>query len=165
MPAAAPQLISTNRPFYIWIKKFRKFPAELQHAISKRIVFFRLPDAPLVKAELRKRRREDMTAMVVACLEREKKFLRQCGREDASTATTPSEVGGSDMLSNSDSVESNCICSACEYPCQVLSDGVCAECFVCPPASEEGSRLEESDDDELAARLVDHRPAADVSSE
>ena len=49
LPAAAPQLISTNRPFDVWIKKFRKFPAELQHAISKRIVFFRLPATPLVK--------------------------------------------------------------------------------------------------------------------
>ena len=72
LPAAAPHLISTNRPFDVWIRKFRKFPAELQHAISKRIVFFRLPDTPLVKAELRKRRREDMAAMVVEGLEREK---------------------------------------------------------------------------------------------
>ena len=43
-----------------------------------------------------------MTAMVVEGLEREKKFLRQCGREDSSTASTPSEAGGSDLLSNSD---------------------------------------------------------------
>ena len=55
LPAAAPQFISTNRPFDAWIKKFKTFPVELQHAISKRIVFFRLPDTPLVKAALRKR--------------------------------------------------------------------------------------------------------------
>ena len=40
--------------------------------------------------------------MVVEGIEREKKFLRQCGREDSSTASTPSEAGGSDLLSNSD---------------------------------------------------------------
>jgi len=93
LPAAAPQLISTNRPFDAWIKKFQTFPTELQHAISKRIVFFRLPDTPLVKTELRKRRQEDMSALVAEGLQREKKFLRACGREGASTATTPSEVG------------------------------------------------------------------------
>lgn len=54
LPFAAPQLISTNRPFDAWIDKFRTFPVELQHAISKRVVFFTLPETPLVKAEQRK---------------------------------------------------------------------------------------------------------------
>ncbi len=102
LPAAAPQIISTNREFSAWIKKFRSFPIELQHAISKRIVFFTLPDSPLVKAEMRKRRQEDMASMAAAGLERERKFLRLCGREDASTATTPSEAGSAGVTPSSD---------------------------------------------------------------
>ncbi len=85
-PAGSPQIISTNRKFEAWIEKFMTFPIELQHAISKRIVFFTLPDTPLVKAELRKRREEDMNDMVMAGLEREKKFLRDIARESASTS-------------------------------------------------------------------------------
>ena len=34
LPAAAPQLISTNREFDAWIEKFKGFPMELQHAVS-----------------------------------------------------------------------------------------------------------------------------------
>ena len=95
LPAATPQLISTNRDFDHWIGKFRNFPPELQHAVSKRVVFFTLPNTPLVREEKRKRRQADMASMVAAGLEREQKFLRDYGGEDASTATTPSEVPGS----------------------------------------------------------------------
>ena len=93
LPAAAPQLISTNRDFEEWISKFKTFSVKLKNAVSKRIVFFRLPSTPLVRAELRKRRQEDMCAMVAAGLERERKFLRATGRDDASTAAAPSELG------------------------------------------------------------------------
>ena len=152
LPAAAPQLISTNRPFDAWIKKFKTFPVELQHAISKRIVFFRLPDTPLVKAALRKRRQEDMSAMVAAGLEREKKFLRGCGRENASTATTPSEVDGA----SSECAESDGICCACDEPCRMLSGGMCAECHICPPSPRECSQSEAPP---LAAGLRSDSPA------
>ena len=149
LPAAAPQLISTNRPFDAWIKNFKKFSVELQHAISKRIVFFRLPDTPLVKAELRKRRQEDMNAMVATGLERERKFLRTCGREDASKATMPSEVDDA----TSECVEFDGICCACEEPCQMLSGGVCPECHICPPGCgeelDEDSAEEEEEDTSL----------------
>ena len=49
----------------IWIKKFQKFPAELQHATT--IVFFRLPDMPLVKAQQARHMgltRDDIAAFV-----------------------------------------------------------------------------------------------------
>ena len=63
-PPNRPQLISTNRKFDEWIEDFKKFPIELQHAVAKRIVFFTLPDTPLVKGELRKRKREDERSAV-----------------------------------------------------------------------------------------------------
>ena len=117
-----------------WIRKFKTLDVKLQHAICKRVLFFRLPDTPLVRAEQRKRRQDDVTAMVAAGLERERKFLRACGKEDASTATTPSEVDN-DMLSSSDDVEFDSVCRVCEEPCQEVRGGVCAECLRCPPSS------------------------------
>ncbi len=132
LPAAAPQIISTNREFSAWIKKFRSFPIELQHAISKRIVFFTLPDSPLVKAEMRKQRQEDMASMAAAGLERERKFLRLCGREDASTATTPSEAGSAGVTPSSDGSQmGEDFCEACQGPCK--------EGSMCPPSSKMGS--------------------------
>ena len=114
-------------------------------------MFFRLPDTALVKAELRKRRQEDMTAMVAAGLERERKFLRACGKEDASTATAPSEVDGGDMTTSSDCAESDGICPACEEPCRELSGGVCPECHICPPGCDEESPGELAERPERAA--------------
>ena len=93
-PAGAPQLISTNRTLKAWVEKFQSFSLELQHAVAKRFVFFVLPNTPLVKPELRKRRQEDVTAAVAAGIEREKHFLRAvCGRDDAAVAESPSEAG------------------------------------------------------------------------
>ena len=109
LPAATPQLISTNRDFDAWVEEFRTFAPELQHAVAKRVVFFRLPSTPLVKEEKRKRRQEDMASLVAAGLERERKLLRERGGEDASTATTPSAVpdsaSPSDRCSDASSTE------------------------------------------------------------
>ena len=137
LPAAAPQLISTNREFDAWIEKFKGFPMELQHAVSKRVVFFRLPDTPLVRSEQRKRRQEDMVAMVAAGLEREKKLLRAGGREEASTAAAPSEAGSAGATPSSDTGQiDEDFCETCQGPCKyaspetgsVESDGVCWAC-------------------------------------
>ena len=104
------------------------------------------PTRPLVKAEQRKRRQDGVTAMVAAGLERERKFLRACGKEDASTATAPSEVDGGDMTTSSDCAESDGICPACEEPCRELSGGLCLECCVCPPEGDEESPDELADE-------------------
>ena len=132
LPAAAPQLISTNREFDAWIEKFKGFPMELQHAVSKRVVFFRLPDTPLVRSEQRKRRQEDMVAMVAAGLEREKKLLRAGGREEASTAAAPSEAGSAGVTPSSDAGQiDEDFCETCQGPCKHASpesDGVCWAC-------------------------------------
>ena len=92
-PPETPQLIPTNRKLEDWIEQFEAFSTELQHAISKRLVFFGLPDSPLVKAAQRKRRHEDLTATVAAGLASERKYLRAIGREDAIMAAAPSEAG------------------------------------------------------------------------
>jgi len=95
LPPHTPQLISTNRQFEQWIEDFNKFPVELQHAIFKRIVFFTVPDAPLVKGELRKRKREDERCVVEEGLLREREFLRQRGRTDSDTQTISTTASGS----------------------------------------------------------------------
>ena len=71
-PPATPQLISTNQTFDDWIVGFKSFPDKIQNAIFKRIVFFTVPDSSLVKPELRKRKKEDMHAMVEDGLIRER---------------------------------------------------------------------------------------------
>ena len=156
LPPAAPQLISTNREFGAWIEGFQQLPMELQHAISKRVVFFRLPDKPLVQAEQRKRRREDMTAMVAAGLERERKFLRGRREEEASTAAAPSEVGLPQDAASSDGVfcegpsssessaeENDGTCWASEQPSGDLIQQLCPACSVSPPGAP-GSEVNEN---------------------
>ncbi len=93
---------------------------------------FTLPDSPLAKAEMRKRRQEDMASMAAAGLECERKFLRLCGREDASTATTPSEAGSAGVTPSSDGSQmGEDFCEACQGPCK--------EGSMCPPSSKMGS--------------------------
>ncbi len=117
-PPETPQLISTNQTFDKWINKFLKFPVEVQNAISKRIVFFTLPDTPLVKPELRKRKKEDMRAAVEDGLLREREFLkRHCpGAERLTVSATASSTSAPPTECLSDSEESDDICWACEYP-------------------------------------------------
>ena len=59
--------------------------------------------------------------MVVAGLERENRFLRMCGREDASTATTPSEVGSTEVTPSGegDSQMDDDFCATCQGPCEM----------------------------------------------
>ena len=76
-PPETPQLISTNLTFEEWIDAFSKFPIKIQNAILKRIVFFTVPDSPLVKQELRKRKKEDMLSTVEEGLLREQEFLKR----------------------------------------------------------------------------------------
>ena len=94
-PPSTPQLISTNRKFDQWIEDFKEFPVELQHAVAKRIVFFTVPDTPLVKGELRKRKREDDRSTVEEGLLREREFLRQHGRTDVEGLTISTTASGS----------------------------------------------------------------------
>ena len=98
-PPETPQIISTNLTFEEWIKEFSKFPIKVQHAISKRIVFFTVPDSPLEKQELRKRKKEDIVAEVEEGLLREREFLkRHCPGGDHLTISTT--ASSADTYSN-----------------------------------------------------------------
>ena len=55
----------------------QKAPVAIQHAIFKRIVFFTVPGSPLVKRQLRKRKSQDMQAIVEDGLFREREFLKR----------------------------------------------------------------------------------------
>ena len=110
-PPETPQIISTNLKFQEWIHEFSKFPIEIQNAISKRIVFFTVPDSPLVKQELRKRKKKDMLSAVEQGLLREREFVkRHCpgtGRLTISTTAStasgpPSEHTDSDSYTSSE---------------------------------------------------------------
>ena len=102
-PPATPQLISTNQTFDDWIVGFKTFPDKIQNAIFKRIVFFTVPDSSLVKPELRKRKKEDMHAMVEDGLIREREFLkRHCPIADQLTVSTTASTVGESMGSTSD---------------------------------------------------------------
>ena len=106
-PAGAPQLISTNRRLKDWIQSFKNFSIELQHAVAKRFVFFVLPDTPLVRSELRKRRQEDMTAAVMACIARERQFLMACGRCGNGLAVRRSEAGSFESTNSGPAAEAD----------------------------------------------------------
>lgn len=171
-PPNTPQLISTNRKFDQWIQDFKKFPAELQHAISKRIVFFTVPDTPLVKGELRKRKREDERSAVEEGLLREREFLRQRGRTDfdaqliSTTASGSCSPAGTGDPSPSETVDSEASSesSDAEGPHSLSPDPVvrkclhcqrnlprsrpkgaamCKGCKLCPPGGNKGWRREQ----------------------
>ena len=56
-------------------------------------MFFTVPDTPLVKPELRKRKREDMQALVAEGLLRERDFLEQhCPSAQQVSTTADSEA-------------------------------------------------------------------------
>jgi hypothetical protein len=154
-PPETPQIISTNLTFKEWIDEFSKFPIKIQNAISKRIVFFTVPDSPLVKQELRKRKKEDMLSAVEQGLLREREFLkRHCpGAEHLTISTTASTASGPPTEYSSDGQPTGYssddeayegICWACEEPGKEIRGGLCPECHICPPDahSEEESSMD-----------------------
>ncbi len=95
-PPTTPQLMSTNDKFGRWIEGFERLPREKRHAIFKRVVFFTVPDAPLVKAELRKRRQDDLRSVVAAGKRREREFLIHRLATTPSTTASAASVGDSE---------------------------------------------------------------------